>query len=154
MKQKANRLSFDNYIRPTLLRVALFSLSLLLLSAIGCDNPTVYKIGVSQCSADDWRTKMNDEINRETMLHDDVVVEIRSADDSNARQIEDIQYFVDNKFDILIVSPNEAAELTPVIRKVYDQGMPVIIFDRDILDDSYTAHIGVDNKGLGRSAAH
>ena len=90
MKQKANRLSFDNYIRPTLLRVALFSLSLLLLSAIGCDNPTVYKIGVSQCSADDWRTKMNDEINRETMLHDDVVVEIRSADDSNARQIEDI----------------------------------------------------------------
>lgn len=90
MKQKANRLSFDNYIRPTLLRVALFSLSLLLLSAIGCDNPTVYKIGVSQCSADDWRTKMNDEINRETMLHDDVVVEIRSADDSNARQIEDL----------------------------------------------------------------
>lgn len=72
------------------MRVALFSLSLLLLSAIGCDNPTVYKIGVSQCSADDWRTKMNDEINRETMLHDDVVVEIRSADDSNARQIEDI----------------------------------------------------------------
>lgn len=37
---------------------------------------------------------MNDEINREIMFHEDAVVEIRSADDSNAKQIEDIRYFV------------------------------------------------------------
>ena len=31
--------------------------------------------------------------------------------------------------------------------------MPVIIFDRDILSDNYTARIGVDNVALGRAAA-
>ena len=131
---------------------------IMLLSVIvavtGCKADKVYKIGVSQCSQDDWRAKMNDEINREIMFHENAVVEIRSADDDNARQIEDIKYFADNKFDIIIVSPNEAAALTPIIRKVYESGTPVIIFDRNIIGDTYTARIGVDDEGIGRSAAH
>ncbi len=119
----------------------------------GCTKEKVYRIGVSQCSEDDWRMKLNDEIQREIMFHEDASVEIRSADDDNARQIEDIRYFADNGFDILIVSPNEAEALTPVIREVYQKGMPVIIFDRNINDDSYTARIGVDDAGIGRAAA-
>ncbi len=112
------------------------------------------RIGVSQPSQDDWRSKMNDEIHREIMLHEDADVEIRSASDSNERQIADIRYFADNGFDIIIVSPNEAAALTPVITEVYERGIPVIIFDRNIIGDSYTARIGVDDEGLGRLAAH
>lgn len=125
-----------------------------LLLLTGCTDSKIYKIGVSQCSQDDWRMKMNDEINREIMFHEDAVVEIRSADDSSAKQIEDIKYFVDNDFDIIIVSPNEAAALTPIIKEVYQQGVPVVIFDRNINGDTYTARIGVDDEGLGRSAAH
>lgn len=117
----------------------------ILLFLTGCSESKIYKIGVSQCSQDDWRMKMNDEINREIMFHEDAVVEIRSADDSNAKQIEDINYFAENDFDIIIVSPNEAAALTPVIKKVYDRGMPVVIFDRNINGDSYTARIGVND---------
>ncbi|MCM1138260.1 MAG: substrate-binding domain-containing protein [Muribaculum sp.] len=97
---------------------------------------------------------MNDEINREIMFHEDAIVEIRSADDSNQKQIEDIKYFVDNDFDILIVSPNEAAALTPIIREVYESGMPVVIFDRNINGITYTARIGVDDYNLGKSSAH
>lgn len=126
---------------------------LLTLLATACTENRVYKIGVSQCSEDDWRKKMNDEINREIMFHEDAVVEIRSANDSNEKQIEDIRYFVDNGFDILIVSPNEAAALTPVIHEVYDAGIPVVIFDRNISDTTYTARIGVDDYGIGKSAA-
>lgn len=37
-------------------------LSALLLTFFGCTKDKVYKIGVSQCSQDDWRTKMNDGI--------------------------------------------------------------------------------------------
>ena len=125
-----------------------------LLTLSGCSEKKVYRIGVSQCSQDDWRTKMNDEIHREIMFHEDAVVEIRSADDNNLKQIEDIRYFADNGFDIIVVAPNEAAALTPVIKEVYESGIPVITFDRDIIGDTYTARIGVDNEGLGRSAAH
>lgn len=127
---------------------------LIFLILSGCTDSKTYRIGVSQCSQDDWRTKMNDEINREIMFHEDATVEIRSADDSNAKQIEDIKYFVKNGFDIIIVSPNEAAALTPIIKEVYEQGIPVVIFDRNINGDSYTARIGVDDEALGRSAAH
>lgn len=131
-----------------------FFLIIALVFASGCAKEKAYRIGVSQCSQDDWRMKMNDEIEREIMFHEDATVEIRSADDSNEKQIGDIRYFADNGFDIIIVSPNEAAALTPVIKDVYESGIPVIIFDRNIIGDSYTARIGVDNEGLGKSAAH
>lgn len=127
---------------------------ILLLTTWSCTENKTYKIGVSQCSQDDWRTKMNDEIEREIMFHEDATVEIKSADDSNEKQIRDIRYFADNGFDIIIVSPNEAAALTPVIKEIYARGIPVIIFDRNIIGDSYTARIGVDDEGLGKSAAH
>ncbi len=118
----------------------------------GCREKKIWRIGVSQCSSDDWRSKMNDEINREIMLHEDATVEIRSANDDNARQIEDIRYFADNGFDIILVAPNEAEALTPVIKEVWESGVPVVVFDRDIVGDTYTARIGVDNCDMGRSA--
>lgn len=118
-----------------------------------CKEETKYRIGVSQCSNDDWRTKMNEEIQREIMFHPEATVEIRSADDSNEKQIADIRYFADNGFDIIIAAPNDADAITPVIKEVYDAGIPVIVFDRNINGDSYTAYQGVDNVGIGKSAA-
>ncbi|MDE6341923.1 MAG: substrate-binding domain-containing protein [Muribaculaceae bacterium] len=144
---------FQLDIRPAgrLLRL---TLCCCLLALFACKDEKTYRIGVSQCSQDDWRMKMNDEILREIMSHEDAEVEIRSADDDSARQIEDIRYFADNGFDIIIVSPNEAETLTPVIKEVYDKGIPVIIFDRNVNGDCFTARIGADDVGLGRSAAH
>ena len=137
-------------------KIALMILVATLLAATfgGCTKQQPRHIGVSQCSDDDWRAKMNDEINREAMFHEDVTIEIRSADDSSSKQIDDIRYFIDNDFDMLIVAPNEAEPLTPVINEAYQRGIPVIIFDRSINSDSYNAFIGADNAGLGQAAAH
>lgn len=122
-------------------------------AACGRQSPE-YKIGVSQCSGDYWRVKTNEEIKRELMLHDDVDVEIRSAESDNSRQIEDIRYFIDNGFDMIVVSPNESKALTPVIEEAYSKGIPVLTFDRRIDGDSFTAHMEVDNYELGRSVAN
>lgn len=119
-----------------------------------CQDAKPYRIGVSQCSQDDWRSKMNDEIRREIMFHPEATVEIRSADDSNEKQIADIRYFKDNGFDIIICAPNEAEAITPIIKEVYESGMPVILFDRNINGDTYTAWQGADNMAIGRAAAH
>ena len=132
------------------LKILLVFLSLCMLP--GCGQKKTYRIGVSQCSSDDWRSKMNEEIEREMMFHSDVEVEIRSANDDSHRQIADLRYFVDNGFDIIIVAPNEEKSLTPVVAEIYKSGIPVVIFDRDIEGDTYTARIGVDNVGLGHSA--
>lgn len=111
---------------------------------------TRYRIGVSQCSDDEWRHKMNDEIVREALFYDGVEVEIRTAKDNNRNQIADIKYFIDKKVDLLIVAPNEAAAITPVVEKAYRQGIPVVVIDRKILSDKYTAFVGADNYEIGK----
>lgn len=131
----------------------LLLISFIIIATASCNDEKVYRIGVSQCSRDDWRSKMNDEINREIMFHPDATVEIRSADDNNEKQIADLRYFADNGFDIVIVAPNEADAITPTVKEIYERGIPVIVFDRNINGDTYTTRIGVDDEGIGRSAA-
>ena len=111
---------------------------------------TRYRIGVSQCSDDEWRHKMNNEIVREALFYDGVEVEIRTAKDHTRNQIADIKYFIDKKVDLLIVAPNEAAAITPVVEKAYRQGIPVVVIDRKILSDKYTAFVGADNYEIGK----
>ena len=111
---------------------------------------TRYYIGVSQCSDDEWRHKMNHEIVREALFYDGVEVEIRTAKDNSRNQIEDINYFIDRKVDLLIVAPNEAAAVTPVVEKAYGLGIPVVVIDRKILSDRYTAFVGADNCEIGK----
>lgn len=118
-----------------------------------CTQRQHYRIGVSQCSDDDWRAKLNGELEREILFHPEAEIVIRSARDSNERQIEDIRYFLDNKFDAIIVAPNEADAITPIISEAYQSGTPVIVFDRSVNGHDYTAFQGADNAAIGRMAA-
>lgn len=118
-----------------------------------CTHRQHYRIGVSQCSDDDWRAKLNGELEREILFHPEAEIVIRSARDSNERQIEDIRYFLDNKFDAIIVAPNEADAITPIISEAYQSGTPVIVFDRSVNGHDYTAFQGADNAAIGRMAA-
>ena len=122
-------------------------------SACGKEKEVEYRIGVSQCSQDVWREKMNQEMRREMLFHTGSEIEIVSAGDNNEQQTKDIQSFIDRGFDLIIVAPNEAEALTPIVKKAYDSGIPVIIFDRRIEGDSYTSYIDLDNYGIGKAAA-
>lgn len=108
-----------------------------------------YYIGVSQCSDDDWRAKMNREISREAMFHDGVEVEFLLANDDNAKQTADINYFIEKGVDLLIVAPNEADAVTPAVEKAFDAGIPVVLVDRKSSSEKYTAFLGGDNIKIG-----
>lgn len=128
----------------------LSALCLLLLLLMACSSgPRTLRIGVSQCSDDEWRHQMNNEILREANFYDNVTVDIRNAGDDNARQAEDIRRFINEGVDLLIVAPNEAAPITPVVEEAYSRGIPVIVVDRKILSDKYTAYVGADNYEIG-----
>ena len=141
---------YEEHLMKTLLNRLVFAF--LGIIFVSCSDTAHYRIGVSQCSDDDWRQKMNAEIERELMFHPEVEVEIRSADDSSDKQIADIRYFMENHFDAIVVAPNEAEALTPVISEAYESGIPVVVFDRNINNDNYTAWQGADNEAIGRSA--
>ena len=129
--------------------IFLFSAFFLLNSCKIEHNPN-FKVGVSQCTSDDWRQKMNAEMRREAMLSHVMTLEMRNAGGNSLRQIEDVQYFIDENVDLIIVSPNEAEALTPIVAKAYDSGIPVIVVDRNVIGDKYTAFIGADNVEVGR----
>ena len=112
-----------------------------------------YRIGVSQCSGGFWRQKQNNEMLRELLLQEGATMELRCAEDNDEKQINDILYFIDQKVDILIVSPHDTNALTDVISKAYDAGIPVLLFDRIINCDKYTAFVGGDNEDVGRLMA-
>lgn len=125
-------------------------LSLLLFSA--CSRPpATYRVGISQCSEDIWRYKQNKELEIGSYIFDDVKLEFKSADDNDERQIQQIQEFIDQKVDLLIVAPNSASQLTSVLDKAYDSGIPVIFFDRRTDSEKYTAYMGADNYHIGQT---
>ena len=114
-----------------------------------------YVIGVSQCSEDLWRQTMNEELKHEVALYQaDAEVLIRSVKDDTPKQIADIEWFIEQKVDVLVVSPNESEACTPVIEKAYQQGIPVILVDRKIATESYTAYVGANNYQIGKEAGH
>ena len=89
-----------------------------------------YVIGVSQCSQDEWRTQMNREIMRESLFFPGVEVKISSANDDSRKQIQDIDSLLKQGVDLLVVAPNEAESMTPIIEKAYRSGTPVVLVDR------------------------
>lgn len=134
-------------------RVMFSLLTLLLVSCNGGESQPLYRIGVSQCSGGHWRLKQNNEMLRELLLQEHATMELRCAEDDDQRQIADIQYFIDQKVDILLVSPHDAEALTEVVSKAYRKGIPVLLFDRQVNGDQYTAFVGGDNVGVGKQMA-
>jgi len=51
---------------------------------------------------------------------------------------------------LIIVSPNEAVPLTPVIEKAMQEGIPVVLVDRKTSTSKYTAFVGADNFQIGK----
>lgn len=133
------------------MRSITFLLTLFILLTACTKEKSRYIIGVSQCSDDEWRHKMNNEITREALFYDGVNVEIRTAKDNNEIQKKDIEYFINKGVDLLIVAPNEAIPITPVVEKAFDKGIPVVVVDRKILSDKYTAYVGADNYEIGKA---
>lgn len=123
-------------------------LSVLLLTACGGGKKSLV-IGVSQCSDDIWRTKLNEELSLAAGIND-VRLVFSSADDDSQRQMAQIRKFVKDGVDLLIVSPNQSHTITPAVEEAYDAGIPVILFDRKIDSPKYTAFIGADNVEVGR----
>lgn len=112
-----------------------------------------YHIGVSQCSSGHWRDKQNSEMQRELLLHDGITMDLVCAEDDTEKQIQQIEHFIEQKVDMIIVSPNYEAPLTKVIAKAYDSGIPVVLFDRFVEGEKYTAFVGGDNVSVGQQLA-
>lgn len=118
----------------------------------GCvQQPRKFVIGVSQCSEDIWRDKLNDELKMGEYLNDSLIVKLASSNDDNVLQNKQVNQFIDEGVDLLIVSPNQLSAISKSVERAYDKGIPVILYDRKTNSDKYTAFIGCDNYTIGKS---
>ncbi|TQM14980.1 substrate-binding domain-containing protein [Pseudonocardia kunmingensis] len=116
-----------------------------------CGGPGDYLIGMSQANnAEPYREVMNTDVETAAAAVEGFEVNIADAAQDNSKQVADVENFITQQVDLLIISPNEAAPLTAVVAKAYDVGIPVIVLDRKVEGDRYTAFIGADNTEIGR----
>jgi ribose transport system substrate-binding protein len=112
-----------------------------------------WKIGMSQCNlGEPWRVQMNADIRKAAAARPELEVVFKDAQNDTLRQRAQIEEFVQSGVDVLIVSPKEAAPLTPPLAEAYRKGIPVVVLDRRVLGDEYTTFIGADNRKIGQAA--
>ena len=122
------------------------------LSLAACkQQPKKFVIGVSQCSEDNWRNKLNDELKMGEYLNDSIIVKLASSNDDNVLQNKQVNQFVDEGVDLLVISPNQLSAISKAVERAYEKGIPVILYDRISNTDKYTAFIGCDNYHIGKS---
>ncbi|MEK6543458.1 MAG: substrate-binding domain-containing protein [Elusimicrobiota bacterium] len=110
-------------------------------------------IGMSQCNlGEPWRVQMNADIKKAAEKHPELQVIFKDAQNDTLKQRAQIEEFVSAKVDLIIVSPKEAAPLTPPVAEAYKKGIPVIVLDRKVVGQDFTMFIGADNKKIGRAA--
>ena len=95
---------------------------------------------------------MNAEVAARAKDFPDIEIVYADAQQDNAKQVADVENFLRQKIDLLIISPNEAKPLTPVVARAFAAKIPVIVLDREIEGDTYTTFIGADNRAIGRAA--
>lgn len=98
-----------------------------------------------------WRVIMNEELKEEAVNHPEIRTVVTDAAQSSAKQIADVEELLQLGIDLLIISPNDAADLTPLVAQVYKK-IPVIVLDRGVEGYEYTLYIGPDNQSIGREA--
>jgi len=112
-----------------------------------------YTIGFSQCiGSDKWRITMLEEMRRELSFYSDIGLVYEDAGGNSNKQIEQVKSLLNKNVDLLIISPNESEPLTPIVEQAFSQGTPVVVIDRKISSNFYTAYVGADNFEVGRMA--
>ncbi|MGV3614655.1 MAG: substrate-binding domain-containing protein [Fimbriimonas sp.] len=112
-----------------------------------------FTIGMSQCNlGEPYRVQMNKDIEEAAAAHPELKVVFKDAQNDSLKQRSHVEEFVEDKVDLLIISPKESQPLTEPVAKAMDAGIPVIVLDRSLLGDKYTTFIGADNRAIGLAA--
>ncbi len=122
-------------------------------AACGRQSASTFLVGFSQSNlGEPWRVAMNAEVTARAKAHPQMQIVFADAQQDNAKQVADVENFLRQGVNLLMISPNEAKPLTAIVRKVFDRGIPVIVIDRAVEGDGYTVFIGADNRLIGLEA--
>ena len=111
------------------------------------------RIGFSQVTtAEPWRVLFNREMREEAAKHADVELVIADGQDRTEKQVADVETFIRQRMDVIMISPKESAGLTGAVEQASAAGIPVFVLDRGVATDSYAQFVGANNLEIGQMA--
>jgi ribose transport system substrate-binding protein len=121
-----------------------------------CSKTGEFIIGFSQANnAEPYRQHVNDELTAAAKAVPQFTLQIADGAGNVNTQTSQVDNFITQKVDLLLISPFEAAPLTPAVQRVMKAGIPVIELDRQTVGTpgkEYTAFIGGDNYKIAMEA--
>jgi ribose transport system substrate-binding protein len=111
-------------------------------------------IGFSAPAADHgWIAGITEAARAEAEQYDDVELQVAEGTNDVATQISQVETFINDGVDAIVLLPFDGAALTPVALQAMEAGIPVINVDREFNDPAASrATILGDNYGMGVSA--
>lgn len=112
-----------------------------------------WRLGFSQVTTTEpWRVLFSREMRDAAAKHPDIQLTIADGQDRTEKQVSDVEAFVRQKVDLILISPKESAGLTGAVEAASAAGIPVIVLDRGVDTQAYRQFIGSDNLKIGRMA--
>jgi ribose transport system substrate-binding protein len=111
-------------------------------------------IGFSAPAADHgWIAGITEAARNEADKYDDVDLQVAEGTNDVSTQISQVETFINDGVDAIVLLPFDGAALTPVAQQAMDAGIPVINVDREF-DSPFAARTTIlgDNYGMGVSA--
>lgn len=115
-----------------------------------------FTIGFSNAgTGNPWRASMVESVEMICEEYGDEITLINcDANFDVTKQLADCEDLLQQNIDALVLAPAVSDALAPVVDMCNEAGVPVIVFDRTIDNDNYTAYVATDNHDLAIPVAN
>jgi D-xylose transport system substrate-binding protein len=96
-----------------------------------------------------WQRDRDTFIDEAKKLGATVIVQSANSDDT--RQVRDVESLISRKVDVLVIVPHNGAAMTRAVKSANDQKIPVIAYDRLILNANVDYYLTFDNVKVGEA---
>ncbi len=130
---------------------ALFIAALLAVPAFASRDQPVIGLSLDTLKEERWQRDRDLFVAEAEKLGAKVIVQAANSDDT--RQNRDIESLISRGVDVLVVAPHNGAALTRAMKSAKEAGIPVISYDRLILNSDIALYLSFDNVKVGELQA-
>ncbi len=127
----------------------LFSLLALTVAAFASPEKPVIGLSLDTLKEERWQRDRDTFIAEAKKLGATVIVQSANSDDT--RQVRDIESLISRKVDVLVIVPHNGAAMTRAVKSANDAKIPVIAYDRLILNANIDYYLTFDNVKVGET---
>jgi D-xylose transport system substrate-binding protein len=130
------------------LRHLLFALALAATAFASKEKPVI-GLSLDTLKEERWQRDRDTFIAEAKKLGATVVVQSANSDDT--RQVRDVESLISRKVDVLVIVPHNGSAMTRAVKSANDAKIPVIAYDRLILNANIDYYLTFDNVKVGEA---